>query len=181
MARLAINGYGQVELNNAAFRRDGRIEAQCAPNASDFSNVKIENGMILAIDGKARELKLPAFPSDAPEVYGLVYSAEAFYDPRHGGALKDFYYGVDGGEFLPRLGYLSVGDKFTTNCATYSSNWAALESALKTGALYGGVASDGVIAIAATVPSQGPVLEVVKVYTMPDGQKGIQFKVVKEG
>ena len=42
MARLAISGFGQVELNNAAFRRDGRIEAQCAPNASDFSNVTID-------------------------------------------------------------------------------------------------------------------------------------------
>ena len=27
--RLVISGYGQVELNNVAFRRDGRIEAQC--------------------------------------------------------------------------------------------------------------------------------------------------------
>ena len=180
MARLAIKGYGQVELNNAAFRRDGRIEAQCKPNASNFSNVKIENGMILAIDGKARELKLPAFPSDKPEVYGLVYSAETAYDPRHTG-LKDYYYGVDGAEFLPRLGYLAVGDKFTTNCANYSSDWATLKSALSAGALYGEVGTDGVIAISAAVPSQGPSLEVVKVYTMPDGQEGIQFKVVKEG
>lgn len=180
MARLAISGFGQVELNNAAFRRDGRIEAQCKPNASDFSNVTIENGMILAIDGRARELKLPTFPSDAPEVYGLVYSAETAYDERKTG-LKDYYFGVDGAEFLPRLGYLSVGDKFTTNCATYSSDWATLTSAVAAGALYGALSTDGVIAIGAAVPSQGPVLEVVKVHTMPDGQKGVQFKVVKEG
>lgn len=180
MARLAISGFGQVELNNAAFRRDGRIEAQCAPNASDFSNVTIENGMILAIDGKARELKLPTLPSDVPEVYGLVYSAETAYDNRRTG-LKDYYFGVDGAEFLPRLGYLAVGDKFTTNCATYSSDWATLASALSAGALYGAVSTDGVIAISGAVPSQGPVLEVVKIHTMPDGQKGIQFKVVKEG
>lgn len=180
MARLAISGFGQVELNNAAFRRDGRIEAQCKPNASDFSNVTIENGMILAIDGRARELKLPTFPSDAPEVYGLVYSAETAYDERKTG-LKDYYFGVDGAEFLPRLGYLSVGDKFTTNCATYSSDWATLTSAVAAGALYGALSTDGIIAIGDTVPSQGPVLEVVKVHTMPDGQKGIQFKVVKEG
>ena len=30
MAKMTIDGYGQVELNNVAFRRDGRIEAQCA-------------------------------------------------------------------------------------------------------------------------------------------------------
>ena len=26
--RLVIDGYGQLELNNVAFRRDGRVEAQ---------------------------------------------------------------------------------------------------------------------------------------------------------
>ena len=48
--RLVISGYGQVELNNVAFRRDGRIEAQCAPNATDFANITVENGMLLAVD-----------------------------------------------------------------------------------------------------------------------------------
>ena len=36
MARMVIDGYGQVELNNVAFRRDGRIEAQCALDTADF-------------------------------------------------------------------------------------------------------------------------------------------------
>ena len=34
--RLAKNGYGQLELNQVAFRRDGRIEAQCALDATDL-------------------------------------------------------------------------------------------------------------------------------------------------
>lgn len=32
--RFIIDGFGQVELNNVAFRRDGRIETQCAPDSS---------------------------------------------------------------------------------------------------------------------------------------------------
>ena len=56
--RLVISGYGQVELNNVAFRRDGRIEAQCAPNATDFANIPVENGMLLAVDDANHCVKL---------------------------------------------------------------------------------------------------------------------------
>ena len=49
MARMTISGYGQVELNNVAFRRDGRIEAQCALDTTDFASVPAENGMILRV------------------------------------------------------------------------------------------------------------------------------------
>ena len=57
--RLVIDGYGQVELNNVAFRRDGRIEAQCAPDPTDFESIPVENGMILAVDAANRVVKLP--------------------------------------------------------------------------------------------------------------------------
>lgn len=57
--RLVISGYGQVELNNVAFRRDGRIEAQCAPNATDFKSIPVENGMLLAVDDANHCVKLP--------------------------------------------------------------------------------------------------------------------------
>ena len=36
--RFTIDGYGQLELNNVAFRRDGRVEAQCALDATDFED-----------------------------------------------------------------------------------------------------------------------------------------------
>ena len=51
MARMVIDGYGQVELNNVAFRRDGRIEAQCALDTAAFGSQDVcENGMILRVD-----------------------------------------------------------------------------------------------------------------------------------
>ena len=55
MARLQISGYGQVELNNCAFRRDGRIEAQCALSTIDFASVPAENGMILRVKKDKKE------------------------------------------------------------------------------------------------------------------------------
>ena len=36
--RYTIDGYGQLEINNCAFRRDGRIEAQCALDDTDFAS-----------------------------------------------------------------------------------------------------------------------------------------------
>ena len=59
LKRFTIDGYGQIELNQCAFRRDGRIEAQCAlydkefaKNQAEYVGGKIyaENGMILAVD-----------------------------------------------------------------------------------------------------------------------------------
>ena len=123
--RYVIDGYGQVELNNCAFRRDGRIEAQCAPDTTDFSTAKVENGMLLAVDNVTRTVK---FAEDASLPIALVYTAEHIYDERTPG-LKNFALnGKD--DFLPRLGYLSVGDKFTENCICYSTSEFANDSAV---------------------------------------------------
>lgn len=182
--RLTIDGYGQVELNNCAFRRDGRIEAQCAPDSTDFATAKLENGMLLAVDNINRKV-LFADDADAPYPIALNYSSEHIYDERTPG-LKNFYInGKD--DFYPRLGYLAVGDKFTTNCISYDSavdtGWtseSAFVSALGSGTLYGGVANDGSIKVSATAPSFGPKLLVVKKTTMPDGQLGVKFQVIAD-
>lgn len=181
MARLQIDGYGQIEINNCAFRRDGRIEAQCAPDTTDFATAKLENGMLLAVDAANRKIK---FAVDSSLPIALNYSAEHMYDERKPG-LKNFYLnGTD--DFFPRLGYLSVGDKFTTNCVSYGTAYdsdAAFESALasyKTNKLYGGAASDGTILVDSSKPSFGPVLEVIEKTTMPDGTLGIKFRCIAE-
>ena len=185
--RLVIDGFGQVELNNVAFRRDGRIEAQCAPDTTDFATAKVENGMLLAVDNVNRKI-LFADDSTAPYPIALNYSSEHLYDKAKPG-LKNF--ALDGTEdFLPRLGYLSVGDKFTTNCICYDSAvdtaWvdeSAFISALAsyaTTTLYGGVANDGSIKVSATAPTYGPKLLVVKKTTMPDGQLGVKFQVIAD-
>ena len=185
--RLTIDGYGQIELNNMAFRRDGRIEAQCAPDTTDFATAKVENGMLLAVDGANRKVK---FAVDGSLPIALNYSAEHMYDERTPG-LKNFYLNGNGKEdFLPRLGYLSVGDKFTTNCicydATVDTNWAtesAFVSALasyKSTTLYGGISSQGAILVSATAPTVGPKLKVIEKTTMPDATLGVKFQVLAD-
>lgn len=180
--RLTIDGYGQIELNNVAFRRDGRIEAQCAPDTTDFATAKVENGMLLAVDNINRKV-LFADDSTAPYPIALTYSSEHIYDERTPG-LKNF--ALNGtNDFLPRLGYLAVGDKFTTNCVCYDTTAFADDAALgtaldaiKTTPLYGGVSANGAIAISTTKPTYGPVLLVVKKTTMPDSKLGIKFQVI---
>ena len=179
--RFVIDGFGQVELNNVAFRRDGRIEAQCALDETDFASIPAENGMLLAIDRLTRKVSLPA--GDGKELIGLHYSTEHIYDERTPG-LKNFK--LELGEFYPRLGYLAVGDKWTENCLSYNDTEfadddaliAALE-AIGTTPVYGGVDPDfGAVLLSATAPAKGPVLRVVEYTTMPDGQPAVMLQVV---
>ena len=179
--RLVIDGFGQVELNNVAFRRDGRIEAQCALDGTDFASVPAENGMLLAVDNIRRVVKLPV----ANEIYpfALVYSSEHIYDERTPG-LKNYANRI--GEFYPRLGYLAVGDKYTTNCIAYEESEFATEDDLmdalddvETTPLYAGICENGAHLISATAPTEGPVLLVRRAFTMPDGQFGVQLYCVQ--
>lgn len=184
LKRLVVDGYGQLELNQVAFRRDGRIEAQCALDPTDFADVPAENGMLLAVDNVNRVVK---FAKDDSLPIALNYSAEHLYDECALG-LKNFK--LDADDFYPRLGYPSVGDKFTTNCLAYDDSEFADEDALKeavaaikTTPLYGGISEKGAIKLSTTKPTVGPVLMVINgpgAGSMPDGQFGVKFQVVKD-
>ena len=180
--RFLIDGFGQLELNQVAFPRDGRIEAQCALDAEDFADIPAENGMLLAVDRVNRAVKLPTSANAAVMPIALNYSTEHMYDERSN-ALKDFK--LERGSFLPRLGFLSVGELFTTNCLSYGEDYAdddavvAAAEALGTTAMYGGISEDGAILLSKSAPQAGPVLKAVEKTTMPDGQFAIKFQVLK--
>ena len=186
IVKLAKDGYGQIELNQVAFRRDGRIEAQCRLDPEEFpadGSYVAENGMCFAIDTAKRLLHCAADEYAGNCVFGINYSAEHMYDERKM-SLKDFY--LTGGEdFLPRVGYLAAGDKFTTNTVCYDSDTYtdldAVVTAMETATVYAGYASDnsGYWQLVEAAPANGPVLKVVEVTTMPDGQAGIKFQCVK--
>ena len=165
-------GYGQIELNQCAFRRDGRIEAQCKiADGIDF----IENGGIFAIDNVKHEI---GYPTASSYMFGLNYTSEHMYDERLAGGLK--YYKTDKDSFLPRLGYLAVGDKYTTNTVIYD------DSLTITNAVYGYVkAGDkGYIRLSATKPTDAidgaPLLRVIDAKaTMPNGAPAVKFQCIK--
>ena len=164
-------GYGQIELNQCAFRRDGRIEAQCKIEGADY----VENGMILAIDNTKREVR---YPAAGDYMFGLNYTSEHMYDERLVGGLK--YYKTDKDSFLPRLGYLAVGDKFTTNTVVYED-----EADIST-MVYGYVKAgdNGYIRLSATEPNDAiagaPLLRVIDAKaTMPNGAPAVKFQCIK--
>ncbi len=166
MAKLNANyGYGQIELNQVAFRRDGRIEAQCKiADGIDY----IENGMILAVDPVKHTV---GFSAANTGLYALNYTTEHRYDERDIG-LKTFK--LDKNTFLPRLGYLATGDKFTTN--TVEDNDIDVKESLVAGtAVYGEPSGDGYIALTTTKPTGSVALQVVEYTTMPDGAPAIKF------
>ena len=188
LKRFVIDGFGQLELNQVVFPRDGNVEAQCALDATDFASVPAENGMLLAIDRVNRKVK---FAADDSMPIALNYTTEHMYDERKPG-LKNFCLYPEQNKLgfesyvYPRLGYLAVGDKFNTNCLCYDTNEfandAAVDTALEavdTTPVYGGISSLGAIRLSLTAPVDGPVLVARWADTMPDGQNSVAFVCVK--
>ena len=167
--KLAKNGYGQLELNQVAFRRSGRVEAQC--KIADGIEY-IENGMLLAVNNVNRTVEFAASGNTHP--IALHYSTEHMYDER-ANALKDFRLEKD--SFLPRMGYLSAGDKYTTNTVAYDeSKWASEDlflKALGTKPLYAHVGTDGYHLVNETAANA--IAMAVAATTMPDGQNAVKF------
>lgn len=190
MKKLTKKGYGQIELNQVAWRRDGRIEAQCRLDIDQFPadatavGEVAENGMLFAIDNVTRTLKKATLELAKTEMIGINYSTEHLYSERNQG-YKDFF--LTGGEnFLPRLGYMAAGDKFTLNTACYDdsafNDEAAIAEAVDGGTpVFAGIASDGsgYWEIAKTAPTDGPVARVIAFTDMPDGQPAVKLQVIK--
>ena len=163
LVKLAKNGYGQLELNFAAFRRYGAIEAKYRmADGIDY----LENGMLLAVDRKNNTV---GYPTGAEgEVIALNYTAEHMYDERLQ-ALKDFR--LEKNTFCPRLGYIGVADKFTTNTVCYDD-----AAALNTYAYGKACTEEGFEGyIELTNDREGAYVEVLEITTMPDGQMAVKF------
>ena len=164
LTKLAKKGYGQLELNFAAFRRNGALEAQCKmAEGIDYR----ENGMLLAVDRKNRTV---GYPTGAEgEIIALNYTTEHMYDER-AKALRDFK--LDKNTFLPRLGYIGTPDKFTTNTVCYDD--AAEIGTYKYGKPCSTEGFEGYIELTNT--REGAYVEVIDAEaTMPDGQKAVKF------
>lgn len=158
-------GYGQVEPNHLSAQITGQIYAQL-PLSKDIE--VLENGMFAKYDYENKEVNL----TGAGE-WMLVYNTIKIYDEDevdNDYAMKNI---VANGkavvvpastDVVPRLFKTNVGDIFTTN--TIKAAELKEGDELAPGA-------DGYLAIAgddATMKWQ-----VVKVYTMPDMQKGVKI------
>lgn len=153
-------GYGQVEPNHLSAQRTSQIYAQL-PMGVDI----LENGQFAKYNYAAGAVN---FEGDSE--WMLVYNAVKVYEDGQyeaDYAMKKLEAGkgpIQGTmlEIAPRLFKTNIGDIFTTN--TINETELALGDKLHIG-------EDGYLAKA-----EGAMTwQVVKVYTMPDGQKGVKI------
>lgn len=166
IVRLTHDGYGMLETNRIDRSYN---EAQCSLDTTAFPN-GAENGTIVAVDKPAGTVKVTG------ALKGILGNSEMIYDQFHAG-LKN--YKVEAGK-MASVYFLRDGDTFTTNTVCYETDIftddAGLAGAIKADECYGKPNADtGVIEINKT--SSGSPFTVVKMTTMPDGQKAVKFIV----
>lgn len=173
MSTIKRIGFGQVEPNHLSAQRTSQIYAQL-PLKKDMTI--LENGQFVKYDYANNEVNLTGKGE-----FMLVLNEVKLYDERD--TYKDFALNRKdfvGEEIVPRLFKTNVGDIYTTNCvgaantsknATYAGIELEVGDNLKvdeaTGYL---VKGDG---------SEDMVWEVVKIYTMADGQPAVKIMRTK--
>ena len=159
------DGYGQVEPNHLSAPRDGGVYAQLPAN-EDIE--VLENGMFVKYDYANDECN---FTGDG--AWMLVFNEEKLYDERYqmhkhyAQKVEDSY----DGKIYPRVFRISVGDIFTTNMFADDTELAKGDKVAP--------GDDGILA-AAGDDAEGVVFQVVKEYTMPDGQPAVKLQCIQE-
>lgn len=165
MALLVKEGFGQIEPNHLSGQRNGQIYAQlpCNPEIKVLQNAQFVK--YAYADGEVNY-------TGAGE-WMLVYNEVKLYDPKH--SYKDFKYDVKDffdGKLFPRVFKTMPGDIFTTNLiemGTKTASTIAVKDKLT-------VNADGILEITADVTGSDFVWQIVKVYTMADGQPAVKIQ-----
>ena len=187
MNRFPLEQYATLELNQVAFPKTGMVVSQTPLGTAFTKDAPCENGMWVVADKAAGAIKAPAAVTDKP--IGIVYTAEKEYDVFHYG-LKTFGRKIAGD--YPRVGILSVGDTVTTNCLQYNTdnfaNDTALDTYLKGDLTAAATAAYVIVKAGSAIPEivkalpqnyAGAYGRVVKYYTVPNGEKGVKYQMIR--
>ena len=165
MALLVKQGFGQLEPNHLSAQRNGQIYAQLP---CDTSIEVLQNAQFVKYDYANGKVNYTGEGE-----WMLVYNEVKLYDPRH--SYKDFALQkkncVDE-EMVPRVMKTMVGDIFTTNLVDNGSKGSALAVKDKLTVAEG----TGILTYDATPEATDMVWQVVKVYTMADGQPAVKIQ-----
>lgn len=173
MATISRKGFGQVEPNHLSAQRTAQIYAQL-PAASTLGSI-LENGRFVKYDLANNAVNLTGSGE-----WMLVFNEIKLYDDRRQN-YKDYAMKVSDatwGEMVPRVFKTNIGDIYTTNCVGAANTSEDAE--------YEGIELE--VGDPLKVNAQGYLVkgtdnnmqwEVVKVYTMPDGQPGVKIVRVK--
>ena len=193
MKRFPLEQYATLELNQVAFPKTGMVVSQTPLGSAFTKDAPCENGMWVVADKAAGAINPPA-ANAANLPIGIVYTAEKEYDIFHYG-LKTFGRKIEGD--YPRVGILGIGDTVTTNCLQYDDQtdfpattgddaktsdevlFAALEKIDTTPLYVVPVNGSAVPKIAKTAPQSGIYAKIVKFYTVPNGEKGVKYQIMR--
>ena len=165
MALLVKEGFGQLEPNHLSAQRNGQIYAQLP---CESSIEVLQNAQFVKYDYAEGEVN---FTGEGE--WMLVFNEVKLYDPRH--SYKDFALqkkNCVGGEMVPRVMKTMVGDIFTTNLVDNGSKGSALAVKDKLTVAEG----TGILTYDASPEATDMVWQVVKVYTMADGQPAVKIQ-----
>ena len=185
MATITRVGFGQVEPNHLSAQRTAQIYAQL-PAASDIK--VLENGQFVKYD----------YANDVCNFEGagewmMVFNEVKLYDDFWRESYKDFamleenyteggnlsHYGVGPfeGRMVPRVIKINVGDIWTTNCLAGQGAKNTVSPAIEVekGDMLK-VGENGYLVAGEDADFQ---LQVVKVYTLADGQAAVKVMRVK--
>lgn len=184
-------GFGQVEPNHLSAQRTAQIYAQL-PAKEDIDI--LENGQYVKYDYAKGVVDF-----DGPGEWMMVFNEVKLYDDRWRESYKDFAMikerytpgsdithegiGPFKGQMTPRVIKTNVGDIYTTNAIGAGNTSGKAEYAgidLDLGDKLVVNATDGFLKKAdGDVASADMVWQVVKVYTMPDGQPAVKVMRIK--
>ena len=172
MATIKRIGFGQVEPNHLSAQRTGQIYAQLPAN----KDIKVlENGQFVKYDYANNEVNFTGKGE-----WMLVFNEVKLYDDAWRESYKDFALQTKNFTeevMTPRVFKTNVGDIYTTNCVGAANTDGKAE--------YAGIeiAEKDVLTVNAQgflVVGNGDIeFEVVKVYTMADGQPAVKLMRIK--
>ena len=166
-------GFGQVEPNHLSAQRTSQIYAQLPAN----KDIKVlENGQFAKYDYVNNEVN---FKGEGE--WMLVFNEVKLYDEGRE-SYKDFALETRNyteGIMTPRLFKTNVGDIFTTNCLVKAAESGKAIVEMGDIALGAKLAPNAEGYLAAAGENAEMVFQVVKVYTMPDGQDGVKVQRIK--
>ena len=166
MALLVKEGFGQLEPNHLSAQRNGQIYAQLP---CDTSIEVLQNAQFVKYDYANGKV---SYTGEGE--WMLVYNEVKLYDPRH--SYKDFALqkkNCVGGVMVPRVMKTMVGDIFTTNLVDPKGK---SDSTLAAGDKLVVGTSTGILEYSDSPTPGAMVWQVVKVYTMADGQPAVKIQ-----
>lgn len=161
---ITRDGYGQLEPNHLSAPRNGQVYGQLPAN----KEIEIlEQGMFVKYDYAKGEV---CFDGVGP--WMLVFNEEKLYDERfqmhkHFALKRE---DACDGELYSRVMAVVPGDLFTTNMFAEGAELAVGDKLM--------VGAKGVLEVG-EAPADEHAFQVVKEYTMPDGQPAVKVQVIR--